>query len=52
MATRQPIKKMEDPDSGKPIPVDAPVMQAAKAARRDGQRLVIVSATEVKIVNQ
>jgi hypothetical protein len=52
MPTRRPLKKMEDPDSGKPDPVDPRVMQAAKAARREGQRLVIVSATEVRIVNK
>jgi hypothetical protein len=52
MATRRPLKKMDDPDSGKPIPVDPRVMQAAKAAKREGQRLVIVSETEVRIVNK
>ena len=34
------------------IRVDPRVMQAAKAARREGKRLVIVSETEVHVVNK
>jgi hypothetical protein len=53
-ARRGPLRKMEDPDSGRPIPVkvDPEVMRAARAAMREGQRIVVMSANEVRIVNQ